>query len=684
MAASRPQKNDAVLPAASGGWWRDWPLWTMLLLAIALRFPFLDNRPPHSDEGVNGWFADQISANGFYKYDPTNYHGPFHYYLIFIFQHLLGRTLWALRLPAAILGVASIYLLTRFQPYVGRLVAYSVALLATVSPGMVYYSRFTFETDMLFFHLLSVLGYLRHGAERDRASLWMMGIGVAGMICVKEAFLLHLIVFAIAVFCLHLLERFSPTDAPVVEKKYSDRDADLAFGGAVLMIVTFYSGLFMYPAGVVDLFKPYATWFKTSLEGSGHDKPWWYWADMLRRYEWPATIGMATAAVVTVWTFFSLRLKSGENGRTLVLVSAPPPSAPLRLIGIYGIGLYLAYSLIPYKTPWLIIQFTWPFLFLFCAWLSYLSKRNGFIAGVVILLAAANVYPTIGLSFFRYTDEQEKYVYVQTFPALVDVYEKLHKRAAADPNTHHLPINIVMKANWPMPWILGDYTRVGYHSTAPPANPDAAFLLVDLSWQGAVESTLQNSYFIRRFRYSSYQEEVIAYFNTAIFAGMFPPDTPVYRPKPLAPGQGLLAHFYNNAQWQGDPVIKQVLPNINIQIGDPPPAGARPLPPPFGMVYSGEIFIPESGETTFFLSSDDGADLIIDGRRLISDLTPAGVRISTRGPGVFEAGWHPIQVHHYDQGGGVLVRLGWQLPSMKQEELILPERFRWTQEETKP
>jgi hypothetical protein len=27
-------------------------------------------------KGINGWFVDQVMKNGFYKYDPTNYHGP--------------------------------------------------------------------------------------------------------------------------------------------------------------------------------------------------------------------------------------------------------------------------------------------------------------------------------------------------------------------------------------------------------------------------------------------------------------------------------------------------------------------------------------------------------------------------------------------------------------------------------
>ena len=42
-------------------------------------------KPPHFDEGINGWFVDQMMRTGYYKYDPSNYHGPLHFYVLFLF-----------------------------------------------------------------------------------------------------------------------------------------------------------------------------------------------------------------------------------------------------------------------------------------------------------------------------------------------------------------------------------------------------------------------------------------------------------------------------------------------------------------------------------------------------------------------------------------------------------------------
>ena len=87
----------------------------IVLVAIFLRVWLIDIKPAHFDEGINGWFADQMRATGYHKYDPTNYHGPLHFYAVFLSQTLFGRELWALRLPAILASILSILALLRFR-----------------------------------------------------------------------------------------------------------------------------------------------------------------------------------------------------------------------------------------------------------------------------------------------------------------------------------------------------------------------------------------------------------------------------------------------------------------------------------------------------------------------------------------------------------------------------------------
>src|ERR1700694_3130762 len=89
---------------------KDWTPWLIVALGALLRFFLLQIKPPHFDEGINGWFVDQMVKNGFYRYDPTNYHGPLHFYILLVCQTLLGRTVWALRLPVVLASIFSVHL----------------------------------------------------------------------------------------------------------------------------------------------------------------------------------------------------------------------------------------------------------------------------------------------------------------------------------------------------------------------------------------------------------------------------------------------------------------------------------------------------------------------------------------------------------------------------------------------
>jgi predicted membrane-bound mannosyltransferase len=69
----------------------NWAFLVTFAVAIVYRFWALDLKPPHFDEGINGWFTDQLISRGFYNYDPTNYHGPLHFYILMITKLLFGR-----------------------------------------------------------------------------------------------------------------------------------------------------------------------------------------------------------------------------------------------------------------------------------------------------------------------------------------------------------------------------------------------------------------------------------------------------------------------------------------------------------------------------------------------------------------------------------------------------------------
>src|SRR5215467_14775519 len=170
-----------------------WTPWLILGLAVFLRFFWLGIKPPHFDEGINGWFVDQVMKNGFYKYDPTNYHGPLHFYVVLLSEALFGRNVWALRLPIVLLSILCVWFAFKFEPFVGKNVSRIAALAMAVSPGFVFYGRYAIhEVWLQFFSMMFILGLLGLWRRGTLTYLWCAGVGLTGMILTKETYAIHL------------------------------------------------------------------------------------------------------------------------------------------------------------------------------------------------------------------------------------------------------------------------------------------------------------------------------------------------------------------------------------------------------------------------------------------------------------------------------------------------------------
>src|SRR5947199_10265267 len=171
----------------------DWMFWGILGLAAALRILFLGIKPPHFDEGINGWFVDQMVKDGFYRYDPTNYHGPLHFYILFLYQTLFGRNLYALRFPVVLASLGAVWLALQYDRVIPRPVARTAALAMALSAGFIFYGRYSIhEAWLLLFSMMFIFGLLGLWREGTLNYLWFTGIGVTGMILTKETYILHI------------------------------------------------------------------------------------------------------------------------------------------------------------------------------------------------------------------------------------------------------------------------------------------------------------------------------------------------------------------------------------------------------------------------------------------------------------------------------------------------------------
>ena len=101
--------------------------WVIIGVALLLRVYDLNLKPPHHDEGVNGFFLTDLYRNGNYKYQPENYHGPTLYYFSLavcavngvLFGKEAGLSTFSVRLTTALFGVGIIWLIFSLRRQLG-------------------------------------------------------------------------------------------------------------------------------------------------------------------------------------------------------------------------------------------------------------------------------------------------------------------------------------------------------------------------------------------------------------------------------------------------------------------------------------------------------------------------------------------------------------------------------------
>ena len=495
-----------------------WTPWLILGLAVFLRFFLLGIKPPHFDEGINGWFVDQMVKNGFYRYDPTNYHGPLHFYVLLLSQTLLGRNVWALRLPVVLVSVSCVWLALKFEPLIGRSASRIAALAMAVSPGFIFYGRYSIhEVWLVLFSMMFILGLLGLWKFGTVNYLWCAGMGVAGMILTKETYIIHLGCAMLAIPVLMVSNALNRLpDARPTRQTWDYLDLAMVIGACIAVIVFFYSGTFFHWSGVKGLYEAYKPWFETGHAGHGHEKPWYYWLAVMSP---SLKLGRADC--------FGYELPA-VAGLILCLFCQSFKNISLRYLAIYGVGALIAYSIVRYKTPWCIINIAWPFLFIFgAAVLLVRPKFRRTTYAISAILLCVSLGSAIWLNYFRCTTDTEPYVYVQTYNDIFKLTKPLLKLAKQDPRNYQLTGHMIRSSVYPLPWILGDFPNVGYYEHENlPEKIDADFLLEQKNRIKEVESKLRNTYYTEPLTIRNYQDTSKLYLSAKIFKEFFPDRPP--------------------------------------------------------------------------------------------------------------------------------------------------------------
>jgi uncharacterized protein (TIGR03663 family) len=502
-----------------------------MALAVFLRLWDINLKPMHHDEGVNGFFLTDLYRNGKYHYDPNNYHGPTLYYFSLaisaingvLFGKEAGLSNFSVRFTTVLFGLGTVWLVFALRKKLGDVATLVAAGLLAISPGMVFISRY-FIHEMLFAFftigmvvaaiqycdgptpdeskrefgywsavsavLLAVFSYyaaVRQNSFKLLLACTLLNLaaclvtlyyyeGIRGMSLVfgvaclallfgtKETAFISLGVLLIAIVAAQVyLRRIHPAlfgkgrvnqevAASLLARLQLNPQrigllAVVSAGLFLFLSILFYSSFFTYPEGIPAAIKAYNVWAKTGQRD--HNYPFWKYIQWLV-YEEGALLALYAVGAVCAFCW--------QRTRRFAVFAA-----------LWGLGITAAYSLIPYKTPWLAINFLPP-LALAAGWgigQLYGNGRDATMKSIAAILASAalcvGLYQTWKLNFVEYDNDQFVYVYAHSRRAMNDMINQVEKAIERSPGgKKETGIAIVSPEYWPLPWSFRNYPKAGF------------------------------------------------------------------------------------------------------------------------------------------------------------------------------------------------------------------------------
>jgi uncharacterized protein (TIGR03663 family) len=439
----------------------------LTLLAASLRLPSLAARPMHADEGVHADKFGTLLEGGGYAYDPAEFHGPTLYYLALLPAWLRGERRYVeidevtLRSVPAVLGVALVAAHLGARGFLGNAGAAIAALLAAISPAMVFYSRyFIHEVPLVFWTFGLLVATFRHARAPGLAPALLAGACAGLMLATKETAPLALGCMLLALVLTRLVgfghrESLLPMRG-VVSAKH-------VFGAlltAVLVASLLFSSFLTHPRGVVDAVRAYGLYLDRAA--SWHVHPWSYYLELLIHF--PATgTPFWTEGLILV-----LAVAGGAAGWVGTRISGADPRA-LRFLGFYTLLMLVTYSAIPYKTPWCLLGFLHGLILLAGPGAVFLARAFPSVAmravlGMLLSCAAVQLAWQAFSGSFRFAaDPRNPYVYAHTGTDVFEIVARLQDLSRAHPDGASMPVDIISRENlWPLPFYLRGMPRVAW------------------------------------------------------------------------------------------------------------------------------------------------------------------------------------------------------------------------------
>lgn len=158
----------------------------LLVLATTLRFVNVGERAMSHDESLHTLYSYYLYDNGKYEHNPMM-HGPFLFHMNAIAYFLFGDNDATARLVPVLAGIAVVAMAWLFRRYIGRTGALIAGVLLTISPSLLFHSRYIRnDIYIALFLLIWIYGAFRYLETRQPRWLFVMAMGMAWGFITKE------------------------------------------------------------------------------------------------------------------------------------------------------------------------------------------------------------------------------------------------------------------------------------------------------------------------------------------------------------------------------------------------------------------------------------------------------------------------------------------------------------------
>lgn len=433
---------------------------------MALRLPWLSQRPMHTDEAVHTIKFASLLENSDYKYDPHEYHGPTLNYFTLIPAYIAGAkklvdtTEDTFRIVPVFFGLLLIVLLFFLKSAVDKNILLCAAFLSAISPAFVFYSRYYIMEILLVCFSFSTIAF-GYALFKTGKLYWsiLCGVSLGFMHATKEtcilawsAMIAALVIISLPVLIKHDKRLFS---------RISFLSVLIGLLSAVVVSVLFYSSFFHYPHGVLDSLLTFRTYIDRGAGGfQEHLYPWYYYFKLLL-WNFKPGFPLWSEGLIVLLTFAAF---------VIVFKSNTIKNKNLwRFIALYSFILSFLYAVIPYKTPWSMLGFYHGFILLaaFAIVTIYhlLGKKNKLVFSAFLIIGISNlIYQSILLNFKYSSDPSSPYVYAHTHRDIFKLVKSVSSLAKVSPQGQNTYIEVICPGDdyWPLPWYFRVYPNVGY------------------------------------------------------------------------------------------------------------------------------------------------------------------------------------------------------------------------------